>query len=52
MYTFPRGISITVNSRGGKIREITRHMARNGDVINAHRDVKYFVIKFIITLLA
>ena len=29
------------------MRTITRHMARNGDVINAHNDVKYRVIKFI-----
>ena len=31
------------------MREITRQMARNGDVMNAHNDVKYLVIKFIIS---
>lgn len=28
------------------MREIIRHTARKGDVINAHKDVKYRVIKF------
>lgn len=42
---------MTVNSRGGNMREIMRHTARNGDVIKAHSDVKYRVIKFIIARL-